>query len=75
MTTTPAETWILMDSLKNCRKAISQAVPFSKQDAILQRIQDDIIAELEEEKNPIFAHAIRLTSYWNAKLKVNKTSI
>jgi hypothetical protein len=36
----------LMDSLKNCRKAISQAVPFSKQDDLLQRIQADIIADI-----------------------------
>jgi len=39
----------LMDSLKNCRKAISQAVPFSKQDDLLKKIEAAIITDIRQE--------------------------
>ena len=38
----------LMDSLKNCRKAISQTVPFSKQSDILAKIEADIMADIRK---------------------------
>ena len=36
----------LMDSLKNCRKAISQTVPFSKQSDMLEKIETDILKDI-----------------------------
>jgi hypothetical protein len=41
----------LMDSLKNCRKAISQAVPFSRQDDLLKKIEANIMAEIRTAMN------------------------
>jgi len=38
----------LMDSLKNCRKAILQAVPFSRQDDLLKKIEADIMADIRQ---------------------------
>ena len=38
----------LMDSLKDCRKAISQTVPFSKQSDMLEKIEADIIADIRK---------------------------
>ena len=42
-------TEILMAELKNCRKAISQAVPFSKQDDLLKKIEAAIITDIRQE--------------------------
>jgi len=41
----------LIDSLKNCRKAILQAVPFSRQDDLLKKIEADIMAEIRTAMN------------------------
>jgi hypothetical protein len=41
----------LMDSLKNCRKAISQTIPFSRQDDLLKKIEADIMAEIRTAMN------------------------
>jgi hypothetical protein len=38
----------LMDSLKNCRKAISQTIPFSRQDDLLKSIEADIMADIRQ---------------------------
>lgn len=38
----------LMDSLKNCRKAISQTVPFSQQSDTLVDIETAILADLRK---------------------------
>ena len=38
----------LMDSLKNCRKAISQTVPFSKQYNMLEKIEAEIITYIRK---------------------------
>ena len=33
---------------ENCRKAISQAVPFSRQDDLLKKIEADIMADIRQ---------------------------
>ena len=40
----------LMDSLKNCRKAISQTIRFSRQDDLLKSIEADIIKDIRNTK-------------------------
>jgi len=39
----------LMAELKNCRKAISQAIPFSRQDDLLKKIEASIITAIRQE--------------------------